>query len=86
MPARVRPDIWHAKGDREPEEWWNITTVHLEIKTRWPSGIPLKCIGDRVNEGVLFPTLQAKTFSEKTTLTKSLQSLDRAVQAFNGLG
>ena len=45
----------------------------------------MKIIGDR-NKGALFPTLQGKTFSAKSSLTKSLKSLDAAVPAFNGLG
>ena len=50
-----------------------------------PSGIEVKFIGER-SEGALFPTLQGKTFSAKTSLTKSITGLDAAVAAFSSLG
>ena len=41
----------------------------------WPSGIKVKFIGER-SEGALLPILQGKTFSDKTSLTKRIKSLD----------
>ena len=50
-----------------------------------PPGIKVKFIRER-SEGAFFPILQGKTFSAKTSLTKSSESLDTAVAAFNSLG
>ena len=50
-----------------------------------PPGIKVKFIGER-SEGALSPMLQGKTFSAKTSLTKSIKGLDARVAAFNSLG
>ena len=50
---------------------------------RYPTGTKIKFVGDRA--GDQFPSLQGKCTSGKSGLTRSLNSLDAAVEAFSNM-